>query len=204
MQNNFFILVIFFSFFVNSLSAEKYTVHRIFGKGQIIITNNKAYEGMSFDSKEMIHCDTDLIGMTVIDEKGKFTDFYGKIVSFKDMNIEDYKKLYQKYARTSLTKNVHMRTKGIEDEVQNFYIVYDSITINHPTIRPESQFYARWKTPDEKSFELSTSTDKTGIYITRDIFGDIKPQIIEVDIWTKNNIGSYKIKTIWVELLDIN
>ena len=187
-----------------STMASNYRIHRIFGKGQIVISNKSVHEGMSFDEKAKIRCTTNNVGMTVIDDQGKFFDFYGKIAYPKEMTLEEHENLFREYERGKLHNRIGMMTKGMTDERKYLYLLYDSLTIRELQARKETQFEATWKIGEDTFHAIiPASEDKSELYISRYLFACNEKQIIELEIWAIDYFGKYQITTIWIELLNL-
>ena len=205
MGSRIYIMAFVLCMMVCSASAKKYRVHRIFGKGKIVMLNKNVTEEMTFDDMTKIRCTTNTVGMTVIDDKGNYFDFYSKLAYPKEMSMNEYLSLFQDYEREKLANiiNIPLRAKGVNDETRYLYMLYNSITIGNIRIRKEAQVEVRWKFgEDTKSSKLMVSADKGEVYISRKLFVGYKPQVLEMEIWATDNLGTYRVKTIWVELVD--
>lgn len=185
------------------LYAGNYRIHRIFGKGKITISGKTAYKNMPFNDKDLILCSSKSIGMTVIDVKtGRYIDVYGAVAGTKSITIINYQKSFRKYEENKLINKVPTRTKGVDDNNQYLYILYDSLEVHYPGyINKNAKLETVWYDGDEEIRRfLPTSDDNKCFHLTPSLFGDKKPQLIEVKIEATDDLGDpYPLKTIWVE-----
>ena len=186
--------------FVNTahLYADKYVIVYIPNRGNIYISNKPAKVGTTFDDKN------DIIRWT------------SKSQSFRARLMPEGKSVNDKVFSASKAKNrsislwdylrglyVNLGTKGIEEERLDTFLLLDSLTIGSLRAKTEAQFNAKWKDGEINiTTPLPSSIDRNEVYLTRDLFVNTKNRIIELDIWATDNIGSYRVRTIWIELLE--
>ena len=194
------------------LWADSCEVHRIFGKGDILISKRKAYEGMVFDDSEQIECSGAKVGMTVIYKskrhQNEYVDFYAVVANGKPMALKAYRGNFRKYEAEHMSSSVPLRTKGLETDWQNLYVLLDKLTLyGWGHFLPETQFCAVWKDGDtEVVASLTASDDKTEIYLTQAIFCGRPPRPVEVRIMATDhwdNETPHLVRTIWIEPLPL-
>lgn len=185
------------------LYAGNYRIHRIFGKGKITISGKAAYKNMSFSDRDYILCSSTSIGMTVIDVKtGRYIDVYGAVAGTKSITIINYRRSFIKYETNKLINKVPLRTKGVDDDNQYLYILYDSLEVHYPGyINKNAKLETVWYDGDEEIRRfLPTSDDNKCFHLTPSLYGDKMPHLIELKIEATDDLGDpYSITTIWVE-----
>ena len=141
--------------------------------------------------------------MTVIDVKtGRYFDVYGAVAGTKSITMINYQKEFIEYETKKLINKVPTRTKGVDDNNQYLYIIYDSLEVHYPGyINKNAKLETVWYDGDEEIRRfLPTSDDNKCFHLTYSLFGDKKPRLIEVKIEATDDLGDpYSITTIWVE-----
>ncbi|MCK8621042.1 hypothetical protein [Prevotella sp. E13-27] len=204
MRNRLTVFAITLLFSTTLIFAKSYRIHRLWGKGKIMISKKEAVRGMIINEKSKIICTTDEIGMSVINDlTGTYFDFYGKIAYPMELTINDYMELKCKYEKKKLLQKVPLWTKGSEDEKQYLYLLNDSLPIIIENVEDNASYWAKWMEEDKTmSKQLFLSPYKDCVYIHRDMFVNQTGRIVEIDIIVKDNMGEGRVKTLLVELLD--
>lgn len=181
-----------------NLNAGDYVITKVVGKVFFVKGNMPVSVGNIFNpEKDSLRFtkDSDYIKAVPYPNNNKWQEktISPKRAKGKTITLSDYLKGYY---RT-------FAAKGDNAEMENCFLLIDSLTIGPFDVDEKTQFEAKWNDGrKDVTTYLSASDKKDTIYLTREMFAHVDPQIIELTIWARDRMGSYQIKKIWIDILE--